>query len=123
MNVLKAMRLAIQAYPEVSDAELQQAQNVLGENIWDCTEREQNARRAAYRATVATLEERNPNADVGATDPWTAESYSEVYKDDHGFRPRGHISGQRARAYLNARQVNDYFDLLRDHAEDLRGDY
>lgn len=75
----------------------------LGDGIWDADTLEKFARRGAYHHMSRALEEMFPDAPGGRTDPWSAETYSDLYKDDYGCRPRGHVTGREMRAWLKAR--------------------
>jgi len=79
------------------------AMDRLGDDIFELMDTNDVAyklRRKRYNKIREAYEEAYPNADVSESDPWSAETYSDLYKDQHGFRPRHHITGPDARAWL-----------------------
>jgi hypothetical protein len=78
---------------------------VLGDGIWDVPLVEKFARRGAYHHIRKALEVLYPQASGSLTDPWIAEVYSELYKDDYGFRPRGHMNGKQMREWVARRDA------------------
>lgn len=131
MNIVQAMRIAKLAYPVQADEDLIAARDVLHEEAFECSDRTRQAINAAYSLIVAQLEERhlpayrenvdagNPKQHANFTDPWSFETYSELYKDDTGSRPRHFITGPAVRAWLHCKSIEQFFDKLRDHAEDM----
>lgn len=55
-------------------------------------EAEQDAMTAEYKNVIqpALLAHYGADALGNVVDPWMAETYSDLYKDRYGFRPRGH---------------------------------
>lgn len=83
------------------------ALHTLGEDIFDYMgsdahddRMEYFARNGAYHRIRQGLEALYPNASGSHTDPWTAESFSECYKDRCGCRPSGRYTGAEMRDYL-----------------------
>ena len=61
-------------------------------NYFRKSEAEQTAMTEEYKTVIQPALLAHYGADALATqvDPWTAEVYSDLYKDRAGFRPRGH---------------------------------
>lgn len=78
---------------------------VLGDGIFEASLVEKFARRGAYHHIRKALEGLYPEASGSLTDPWIAETYSELYKDDYGVRPRGHLTGKAMRAWVWSRDA------------------
>lgn len=75
----------------------------LGDDFFQAAKEEQTRRRTRYHSLVEELIAiLGTDADVGIVDPWLFDSYSDCYKDDVGFRPRGH-SYATAKAYMDQR--------------------
>ncbi len=75
----------------------------LGDDFFRASEEEQDRRRTRYHSLVDELIQiLGTDANVGIVDPWLFDSYSDCYKDDAGFRPRGH-SYATAKAYMDQR--------------------
>lgn len=78
---------------------------VLGDGIFEASLVEKFARRGAYHHIRKALEGLYPEASGSLTDPWIAETYSELYKDDYGVRPRGHLTGKAMRLWVWSRDA------------------
>jgi hypothetical protein len=122
METINAMKIAGQA-PIHTVAVLQQAQRALGDRVFEAeSSLERSAIRQAYQMIVRVLEDRLPDANCAETDPWTWETFNDCWKDDNGCRPHGLTwSGRNCRDWLAVRSVNNWLEVLRDHAEDLAG--
>lgn len=122
MELTQALRIA-QNPRHRADEELREAQTVLGDEIWDRSPLEQTTRRAAYHIIRGELETRYAEGECHANDPWSWDTFSDVYKDDNGWRPKAGSGwdGPTVRAYLNQRQIKSWFEILQDHAEDMAG--
>jgi hypothetical protein len=67
---------------------------------------EATAALAAYDRSVAELEALlGPEASVQAVDCELGSTFSDVYKSEYGFRPRGHFSLTYVRDWLKRRRV------------------
>jgi hypothetical protein len=63
---------------------------------------------AQYEATVAALREMlGPDAHCGEVDSGLYCLYSDLYKDRCNFRPRGHITYQQVRDYVDSCKDSD----------------
>ncbi|MGE8141735.1 hypothetical protein ACQKOE_07155 [Novosphingobium sp. NPDC080210] len=78
---------------------------VLGDGIFEASLVEKFARRGAYHHIRKALEGLYPEASGSLTDPWIAETYSELYKDDYGVRPRGLLTGKAMRLWVWSRDA------------------
>jgi hypothetical protein len=69
---------------------VEQRVSEITERFWDADEAEQAVLRAEYREVLqpALLAAYGPNESCFIVDPWTAETFSDLYKDRNGFRPR-----------------------------------
>lgn len=75
----------------------------LGDDFFSASKEDQESRRTRYNTLRDELIQLlGVDADVAIIDPWLFDSYSDCYKDDVGFRPRGH-SYRAARAYMDER--------------------
>jgi hypothetical protein len=122
MTHLNAMKIALNACMH-QDSVLRDAQKALGERVFEAESSiERTAIRKAYELIRAVLEDRHPDAPCGETDPWSAETWSDLWKDDHGCRPHGmQWTGKSVRDWIATRSINSWFEILQDHAEDLAG--
>ena len=88
----------------------------LTENFFRCSEAEQETRREEYRQIVpvllALLGEDAPGHSV---DPWTADAYSDLYKDRYNHRPREY-SYRTMMAFMN--DIPPLEDFMDDEDED-----
>lgn len=63
----------------------------LGQAIWDMNETDARIASLEYGMLVGQrLVHLGPNVDAHLIDPWMADTYSDLYKDRYGTRPRGH---------------------------------
>jgi hypothetical protein len=118
----KAMTIAANAGMH-EDSVLRQAQKALGDRVFEATDSlERSAIRHAYNFIVRVLEDRHPEAPCHETDPWLAETFADLYKDDNGFRPHGfEWTAAAVRDWVAVRSINNWLAMLQDHAEDLSG--
>jgi hypothetical protein len=105
------------------DSVLRQAQKALGDRVFEAKDSlERSAIRQAYQLIRHVLEDRNPDAPCGETDPWSAETFNDLWKDDYGSRPRNFSwTGKSVRDWIAVRSINNWLEMLQDHAEDLAG--
>ena len=77
------------------------------------SEADQEAMTAEYKDVIQPALLAHYGADACATvvDPWMAETYSDLYKDRYGFRPRGH-------SYATMKAFMDNIPPLEDFIED-----
>ena len=79
---------------------------LMGNNIFELMENDKVAwfaRLGACNRITQALEATFPQAPCSITDPSTYETYSELFKDDCGCRPSGHITGAEAREWIAKR--------------------
>lgn len=85
-------------------AQICAAQLKLGEDIFEFMEAEDHvavfARQGAYNRCRMFTEKRFPAIHASISDPWSFQTYSDLYKDRNGFRPRGRITGAEVREWL-----------------------
>jgi hypothetical protein len=111
MELKMAMKIAGQA-PVHTVAVLQQAQGVLGDKVFEADNSlDRSAIRAAYHMIRRVLEDRMPDANCAETDPWSWETFSDLWKDDNGCRPHGlNWTGRNVRDWISVRQVNGWVE-------------
>lgn len=64
--------------------------------------------RTQYTALVAVAKSvLGPEAHCNHVDPDLWEAYSDCYKSDNGFRPRGHVTAAEAAAWFAARRESE----------------
>lgn len=85
------------------------AQLVLGDDIFEYMNSETTegqvryfAMQGAYARIRDALEAIYPEASGNSTDPWSAETYSDLYKDRYGFRPNLSVTGKVMRDYIRS---------------------
>lgn len=76
----------------------------LGDDFFAMAKDEQKRRRARYETLRdELLQIVGADAHVNLVDPWMWDAYSDCYKDDVGFRPKGHHSYLQVKAYFDRR--------------------
>ncbi len=98
--------------------------NELYEGYFQCSDAEQEARTAEYKNVLqpALLAAYGENAYCHMVDPWQAETYSELYKDRNGFRPREHSYKTMAAWMANIPPLEDSDELFADEENGDRFD-
>jgi hypothetical protein len=88
--------------------------NFLSDAIWHMDEPAAIEAREEYKQYVQkNIQLFSVDAPAGMIDPWMADTYSDLYKDRYGFRPRGH-------SYLSMKQWMDNIPpLYHDDDDDL----
>lgn len=85
------------------------ALHTLGDDIYDLYREGKYeawfARLGCYNRIQEALEALWPDLHAGVTDPWQYDTYSDLYKDDYGFRPRGHVTGPEVRQWIKRRDA------------------
>jgi hypothetical protein len=91
---------------------LRQAQGVLGEAVLDADDPlTRSAIRQGYHLIRAVLEDRNPDAPCEHTDPWSAETFNDLWKDDNGVRPHGFTwTGRNVRDWIALRDIKKWLN-------------
>jgi hypothetical protein len=89
---------------------LEQRVAEISEGFFQASEAEQEARRAEYCNELQPLLLKAYGEDALGikVDPWMAESYSELYKDRYGSRPRGHSYRYMAAWMENVPPLEDF---------------
>ena len=78
------------------------------------SEEQQTAATDEYKTVLqpALLAHYGPDALATVVDPWSADVYSDLYKDRNGFRPRGH-------SYATMKEFMDNVPPLEDDADEV----
>lgn len=78
------------------------------------SEAQQDAATVEYKTVLqpALLAHYGPDALATVVDPWSADVYSDLYKDRNGFRPRGH-------SYTTMKAFMDNVPPLEDDADEV----
>lgn len=63
------------------------------------------ARLGCYDRLRDALEGIYPNLHASVSDPWQFDTYSDLFKDDNGYRPRGHVTGPEVREWIRRRDA------------------
>lgn len=98
--------------------------NEVTEGFFRCSEAEQEARRTEYRTILqpALLAAYGEDAPGHTVDPWMADTYSDLYKDRNGSRPRGHSYKYMAAWMANIPPLEDGDDIFADDEDEAEGD-
>jgi len=86
--------------------------NEVTEGFFRCSEAEQEARRTEYRTVLqpALLAAYGEDAPGHMVDPWMADTYSDLYKDRYGCRPREY-SYRTMKSFMdNIPPLEDFLD-------------
>lgn len=97
---------SLNANPEGALAAMYALEDDIFELRQACNHEAWFARIGAYGRIREALEAIYPDAHCASTDPWSYETYAELYKDDYGSRPSGQVTGPEVRRWIARRDAS-----------------